>query len=121
MKKSIAATLPLLAALAFSATTVTAAELCRVGKNVDVLWQNQWYKATVTATGEGQCKVSYTGYTKDYDEWVGPDRMKIKVMWKGDWYPAKVVRREGANYLINYDGYSADENEIVPVSRIEVR
>ena len=22
------------------------------------------------------------------DEWVGPERLKVKVLWKGDWYPS---------------------------------
>ncbi|GAB2876096.1 hypothetical protein GCM10027277_51850 [Pseudoduganella ginsengisoli] len=121
MKKSVAASLPLLAMLAFSATTATAAELCRVGQNVDALWEGKWYKASVTSTSDSQCKITYPGYGKEYDEWVGPDRLKIKVMWKGDWYPARVVRREGSNYLISYDGYGQEDNEIVPVSRIAAR
>ncbi|MES2259624.1 MAG: agenet domain-containing protein [Pseudomonadota bacterium] len=118
-KRSIAITL---AALALSSVALPAfAELCRAGQNVDVLWKNEWYKARVVTASDSQCKITYTDYSKDYDEWVGPDRLKIKVMWKGDWYPARVVRREGANFLISYDGYGQDDNEIVPVSRIEVR
>lgn len=121
MKKCVAATLPLLAALTLSTSCATAAELCRTGQNVDALWEGKWYKASVTAASDSQCKVTYAGYGKEYDEWLGPDRLKIKVMWKGEWFPAKVVRREGANYLISYDGYGQDDNEIVPVSRIQAR
>lgn len=121
MNKRVATSLPLLAAIALSATTAAAAEMCRTGQNVDALWEGKWYKASVIASSESHCKVTYAGYGKEYDEWLGPDRLKIKVMWKGDWYPARVVRREGANYLVSYDGYGQDDNEIVPVSRIQAR
>lgn len=121
MKKRVAASALLLAVLAGSATTAMATELCRIGQNVDALWEGKWYKASVTAASDSQCKITYAGYGKEYDEWIGPDRLKIKVMWKGDWYPARVVRREGNNFLISYDGYGQEDNEIVPVSRIAAR
>ncbi len=97
------------------------AELCSVGRNTEVLWKGAWYRATISEANPDKCKITYTGYTKDDDEWVGAERLKIKVLWKGDWYPAKVVRKEGANFLVSYDGYGSDDNEIVPLSRIQVR
>lgn len=97
------------------------AELCTVGRNTEVLWKGDWYKAKVVEAAPDKCKITYIGYTKDDDEWVGPERLKIKVLWKGEWYPSKVVKKEGANYLISYDGYSKDDNEIVPLSRIQIR
>ena len=78
-------------------------------------------KATVTDVSGVQCKITYAGYGKEYDEWVGPDRLTIKVMWKGAWYPAKVLRQEGGGYMVSYDGYGSEFNEVVPVSRIEAR
>ena len=111
-----------LSALAASVISTSAyAELCTVGRNTEVLWKGTWYKAKVTEAAPDKCKITYDGYTKDDDEWVGPDRLKIKVLWKGDWYPAKVVKKEGANFLVNYDGYTKDDDEIVPLGRIQIR
>ena len=109
------------AILVFAASTSALAELCVVGKKTEVLWKGSWYKASIVEAGRDKCFITYAGYDSSYDEWVGPERLKIKVLWKGDWYPSRVVRREGANYLISYDGYQSSDDEIVPVSRIQVR
>jgi hypothetical protein len=107
--------------LTVSISTSAFADLCVVGKKTDVLWKGDWYKASIVEVGKDECYITYTGYDKSYDEWVGPSRLRIKVLWKGDWYPAKVVKREGKNFLISYDGYGSEDNEIVPVSRMQVR
>ncbi len=109
------------AALLGMASSSALAEMCTVGMNAEVLWKGEWYKAKVLAASPEGCKITYTGYGSEWDEWVGPDRLKIKVSWKGDWYPARVVRREGNNYLVKYDGYGDEDNEIVPASRIQMR
>lgn len=109
-------------AVAFAATSMAAqAQLCTVGRNVDVLWKGTWYKAKITEAKPDLCKITYDGYTKDDDEWVDPTRLKIKVLWKGDWYPARAIKKDGNNYLVSYDGYGSEDNEIVPLSRIQVR
>ncbi|MFZ6744418.1 agenet domain-containing protein [Undibacterium sp. JH2W] len=110
-----------LAILALCFSSSAFAELCTVGRATQVLWKGDWYKATITEASPDKCKITYIGYTADDDEWVGPERLKIKILWKGDWYPGRVIKKEGANYLIGYDGYSSDDNEIVPLSRIQVR
>jgi hypothetical protein len=109
------------AAAVVMASSVAHAQLCTVGRNVDVLWKGSWYKAKITEAKPDLCKVAYDGYTKDDDEWVDPTRLKIKVLWKGEWYPAKALRKDGNNYQVSYDGYGSEDNEIVPLSRIQLR
>ncbi|MCY7389654.1 MAG: hypothetical protein LH481_16630 [Burkholderiales bacterium] len=105
----------------FVASTSAFAELCVVGKKTEVLWKGSWYKASILEAGKNTCFVTYAGYDNSYDEWVGPERLRISVLWKGDWYPAKVRSREGREYLISYDGYKSSDDEVVPLSRIQVR
>ena len=106
---------------AFVATTSAFAQLCVVDQKADVLWKGSWYKASVVKAGSNQCFITYSGYDNSYDEWVGPERLKIKVLWKSDWYPASVLSREGEEYLVNYDGYKSSWDEVVPVRRIQIR
>lgn len=109
------------AMLVFAASPSAFAELCTVGRNTEVLWKGSWYKASVVESGKSRCYVTYAGYDNSYDEWVGPERLKIKVLWKGDWYSAKVLSREDTGYLITYDGYKSSDDEVVPLSRIQIR
>ena len=110
-----------LTAIFLTMSSSALAELCTVGRNTQVLWKGDWYKAKITEANPDKCKITYIGYTSDDDEWVGPERLKIKVLWKGDWYPGRVLKKDGANYHIRYDGYGSDDDEIVPLSRIQVR
>ena len=75
----------LCAMFALLLATPAFAELCTVGRNTEVLWKGEWFKAKVTEASPDKCKITYIGYTKDDDEWVGAERLKIKVLWKGDW------------------------------------
>ena len=60
-------------------TSAFAAPLCSVGDNVQVEWQGKWYPATVTKVNENQtkCFIRYDGYGKEYDVWVGQNRLKV--------------------------------------------
>ena len=96
--------------------TATGYCLCKVGNKADVLWKGTWYPAIVKKVKGNQCYIHYTGYGNNWDEWVGPDRIKAKgeantasaanpadsapkysvgdavqVNWKGSWYPARVI------------------------------
>ena len=106
---------------AFVASTSAFAQLCVVDQKTEVLWKGSWYKASVVKAGSHRCFITYSGYDNSYDEWVGPERLKIKVLWKGEWYPASVVSKEGDEYLVNYDGYKSSWDEVVPVRRIQIR
>jgi hypothetical protein len=113
---------PLLGGLLILMTSTSAlAELCTVGRDTEVRWKGEWYKARITEASPDQCKVTYAGYSSTDDEWVGPGRMRIKVLWKGEWYPAHVIRKDGDRYLVHYQGYTNQDNEAVPLSRIQVR
>lgn len=101
--------------------TVAEAQLCTVGRNTQVLWKGDWYPATVTQAEPARCFITYKGYGKEYDEWVGPDRLKIKVLWKGEWYNARVIKVNADSYRVTYEGYSKDDDENVPLSRIQIR
>ena len=101
--------------------TSAAAELCTAGRNTEVRWKGDWYKAKITQAAADKCKVTYIGYGAEDDEWVGPNRMRIKVLWKGDWYPAQVLKESNDGYLVHYEGYKSDDDEVVPLSRIQVR
>ena len=112
-----------LAAIAFLTTisTVASANLCAEGNSAQVLWKKEFYPATVLKAKDGLCFITYKGYDASYDEWVGPDRLRIKVRWKGDWYNASVIAVKGDLYHIRYDGYTSADDEHVPVSRISIR
>ena len=118
MKKHLLATIAFtLGSLAFAAN----AELCTVGAATQVLWKGDWYPATVKKAEPSRCYITYKGYDSSDDEWVGPDRLRIKVRWKGEWYPARVLKVKGDLYTIRYEGYSSDDDEDVPVGRITLR
>nr|HPM41927.1 Tudor-knot domain-containing protein [bacterium] len=51
-----------------------------VGDDVKVLWKGSWYDASVTEVNakKGKYKITYEGYDKSWDEWVGNDRIKAR-------------------------------------------
>mgnify|MGYP000995256346 CR=1 FL=1 len=107
-KRAISAALALSLALAAGSAH---AELCMLGKNVQVLWKGEWYPASVKKNETTRCYVSYKGFSSDDDEWVGPERLKIKVLWKGDWYNAKQVEDgdQGGNHARTHRRTSGSE------------
>ena len=48
----------------------------QVGQAVLVLWRGNWYKATVMQAEKGNYYVTYPGYGREWDEWVGPSRIR---------------------------------------------
>lgn len=62
------------AAIAASATTYTK------GQKVQVEWKGKWYASTILEVGTdanaGKYKIHYDGWGSEWDEWVGPSRMK---------------------------------------------
>lgn len=112
---------------------------CKVGDKAQVLWKGTWYPATVKKVKGNECFIHYDGYNKSWDEWVGPDRIRIKgqepvarnlkfevgdpveVNWKGSWYPAHVISAGRGRWKIHYDGYSNSWDEWVTARRIRAK
>ena len=117
--------------------TMSAYAACKVGDKADVLWKGKWYPATVRKVKGHQCFIHYDGYSRSWDEWVGPDRIRIKgetaakdlkfevgdpvvVKWKGTWYDAHVIaiNKKKNSWKIHYDGYDNSWDEWVGANRI---
>jgi hypothetical protein len=141
MKKILAAALLAVAALVSNASDANA---CAAGDKAQVLWKGTWYPAAVLKAKGTECYIHYDGYGSNWDEWVGPDRIKVtasgggapaavdtagfssgdpvSVLWKGTWYPAHVLTvLGGGRYRIHYDGYDSSWDENVGPSRIRSR
>ena len=43
---------------------------------VKVQWNKEWYKATILRSWEGLHLVHYVGFGPEWDEWVGPERIR---------------------------------------------
>jgi hypothetical protein len=46
------------------------------GDSVKVKWKGKWYPAKVLKVNNGKYLIHYEGYESNWDEWVGPGRMK---------------------------------------------
>lgn len=44
--------------------------------SVEVEWNGHWYAAEVIQTKDGKYFIHYTGYESNWDEWVGPERIR---------------------------------------------
>jgi hypothetical protein len=46
------------------------------GDRIEVEWRGSWWPATVRKRRSGRYLIHYTDYGDDWDEWVGPDRIR---------------------------------------------
>jgi hypothetical protein len=46
----------------------------------EVEWQGTWWPAEVMKTNGDRYYIHYTGYNNSWDEWVGPDRIRMPVV-----------------------------------------
>ncbi|MCB9957641.1 MAG: hypothetical protein H6843_03410 [Rhodospirillaceae bacterium] len=73
---------PVAVAPAVPAPTVPAEapDLCASGTPVLIESNGTWYPGMVEdgPSDTGECKVSYDGYSSDYNEWVGPERLQAR-------------------------------------------
>lgn len=53
------------------------ARLLAVGDRVEVSSSGGWYAASVLQVGEGRYLIRYDGWGSAWDEWVGPERMRL--------------------------------------------
>jgi hypothetical protein len=141
MKKILFAVSAAFIAIGLYASSASAAT-CAVGDKAHVLWKGTWYPASVLKAKGTECFIHYDGYGSNWDEWVGPDRIRVtssgaptptmasafgegdavSVLWKGTWYPAHVLKVQGGGrYRIHYDGYDNSWDENVGPSRIRPR
>jgi mbt repeat./RNA binding activity-knot of a chromodomain. len=103
---------------------------CSSGDSAQVLWNGNWYPAHVLKGKGSQCLIHYDGYGSNWDEWVGPERIKlayapaafgkgdpVRILWKGNWWPAHVIGVKGSQIKIHYDGYDSSWDEWVGPDR----
>lgn len=107
------------------------------GRSVEVLWGGQWWAAEVVEARSGLSRIHYTGWGNEWDEWVGPERIRaaapaapvvplkaarvgqrIDVEWHGSWWPAEVVSVKNGFYKIHYAGWGSEWDEWVELSRM---
>ncbi|MGG9971709.1 Tudor-knot domain-containing protein [Ferruginibacter sp. SUN002] len=48
----------------------------KVGDKVMVVWNGDWYPATIIEQKDQQYKITYDGFSSSWDEYVTPDRIK---------------------------------------------
>ncbi len=108
-----------------------------VGRSVEVSWGGQWWAAEVLESRSGIRRIHYTGWGAEWDEWVGPDRVRaataaapvvplkaarvgqrIDVEWHGSWWPAEVVSMKNGFYKIHYAGWDTEWDEWVELPRM---
>jgi hypothetical protein len=105
----------------------------REGERIEVLYRGQWYRAQIEGERQGAVRVHYIGYTRDWDEWVTPDRCRafapqrfpqggaVEVEWNGTWYPARILAERAGIHQIHYDGYTDVWDEWVASRRCRAR
>ena len=50
------------------------------GDAVDVKWEGLWYAASVLEARGDKYLIHYDGHGKEWDEWVGPDRIRERTL-----------------------------------------
>jgi len=123
-----------------SRPTVAVAPRVMPAKAVEVLWGGQWWAAEILETRAGITRIHYTGWGAEWDEWVGPDRIRasapaapptpsvplasarvgqrIEVEWHGSWWAAEVIQTKHGFYKIHYSGWGAEWDEWVELPRM---
>ena len=106
-------------------------------RKVEVFWGGQWWAAEVLETRAGLQRIHYTGWGAEWDEWVGPERVrvaaapsasrplrsarvgqKIEVEWHGSYFPAEVRQIKNGFYKIRYTGYGPEWDEWIELDRM---
>ena len=107
--------------------------LPRFGERLLVEYGGEWCKARVMKSKGDKVYVHYPGWSSEWDEWVGPNRVrpyapkqfpkgaKVQVEWKGKWWPATVLDGRLGIHYTHYDGHSEVWDEWVSPKRIRPR
>lgn len=48
----------------------------KAGDKLEILWGGKWYPGAVIEAKDGKYKIRYDGFTAQWDEWVGPERVR---------------------------------------------
>jgi hypothetical protein len=104
---------------------------------VEVLWGGTWWAAEVLESRAGVTRIHYTGWGPEWDEWVGPERIRsaapsrplgsarvgqrVEVEWHGTWWAAEVVAKKRGFYKIHYTGWGPEWDEWVEPPRMRTR
>ena len=105
----------------------------RIGGHVEVLWQNNYYKARVLdVRPDGTHWVHYAGYPATDDEWVAANRVRpyqprmypvalaVEAEWHGRWWPAHITDTRLGLHQVHYDGFTDVWDEWVSSRRLRV-
>lgn len=99
----------------------------------EALYKGVWYPVRILRAEGGKFLVHYLGFDASWDEWLGPERLRlpdfasfpegatVSVEWMGTWYPATVKSARDGFHLISYDGYGPEWDEWVASPRIRWR
>ena len=107
----------------------------RIGQRVEVESKGKWYRAKIIDVDSDQAQIHYAGYGDNWNEWVGPERMrpyqpaqfaagdKVEVEWNQDhkWYPATILKAWYGLHLVHYDNYDSSVDEWVGPGAIRLR
>lgn len=120
----------------FSAKTVMAEasgkKAERVGERCEGLDEGKWWKVKILDAKDGKFFVTWLGWDKKFDCWVGTDRLRpykpqlfeggteVEVEWDKKWYKAKVKYNKLGLHLVHYEGYPDVDDEWVPPARIRL-
>ena len=97
---------------------------------VEVLWGGSLYKARILEVEGDFHRITYPGWSSDWDEWVMSNRIvepeeadggggqMVHVEWGGQWWPAEILKQQKDRYYISYPGWEASWNEWVTKERI---
>ena len=110
---------------------VEAQNTCKVNDKVRVLWKGKWYPGTVKDVRGRDCYVNPDGYESNFNQWVGPDRIRypksdidvgdvVYVFWKKDWAAADIIEVGDNKWKVHYKGHSNLLDEWVGPERIRV-
>jgi len=106
----------------------------KAAQKVQVKWHENWWPATIQEVAGAKYKIHYTGWGNEWDETVGPDRIrdplaikytkdqKVQVEWKGKWYASTILEvgtgDKAGKYKIHYDGWGNEWDEWAGSERI---
>lgn len=92
-------------------------------------WGGKYWRVEATPVRPGTFQIHYVGWSSQWDETVGCDRLSrnsgsanaqapLWIEWQGAFYEGSIVREEREGTRIHYKGYDASWDEVVAPSRL---